>query len=57
MKFWLISGVKLSLDENEKQLSRKVTAILKISPDDILSLETIKKAIDARRNKPPQTGS
>lgn len=53
MKVLPISGIKLALDEDEKQLSQKVAAILAVSPKDIVNLKIIKKAIDARRNKPP----
>lgn len=53
MKLLRISGIKLSLEENEEQLSQKAASILAMPPESIVSLEVIKKAIDARRNKPP----
>jgi uncharacterized protein len=53
MKVLRISGIKLALDEDEKQLTKKAAAILVISSTDIFNLQIIKKAIDARRNKPP----
>ncbi len=53
MKLLRITGIKLSLDESEEQLSRKASAILSISPEEIINFEIIKKAVDARRNKPP----
>jgi uncharacterized FAD-dependent dehydrogenase len=53
MKLLRITGIKLDLDENEEQLSQKAAAILSVSPKDIVNFEIIKKAIDARRNKPP----
>ena len=53
MKLFRISGIKLSLDENEERLLHKAAAILTVSPKDVSGLEIIKKAIDARRNKPP----
>lgn len=53
MKVLRISGIKLALDENEDQLTGKVTQILAINLRDVLGLEIVKKAIDARRNKPP----
>ncbi|MGV8058660.1 MAG: NAD(P)/FAD-dependent oxidoreductase [Smithellaceae bacterium] len=53
MKLLHLSGIKLALDENEEQLNQKAAAILAVSPKDIVNLTIIKKAIDARRNKPP----
>lgn len=53
MKVLRISGIKLALDEAEEQLKEKAAAILAISPKDIVNLAIVKKAIDARRNKPP----
>lgn len=54
MKVLRISGIKLSLDEKEDLLLGKVASILNIASDQIVSLEIVRKAIDARRNKPPQ---
>ncbi len=53
MKLLRIAGIKLALDENEEQLSQKAAALLAVSPSVIANLRIIKKAIDARRNKPP----
>jgi len=53
MKVLRISGIKLALDECEELLMEKVASILAIPRADVLNLEVIKKAIDARRNKPP----
>ncbi|PKN53345.1 MAG: hypothetical protein CVU55_01610 [Deltaproteobacteria bacterium HGW-Deltaproteobacteria-13] len=53
MKILRISGIKLSLDESEKLLAHKVAEILDISVNDIDVVEIIRKAIDARRHKPP----
>lgn len=53
MKFLRITGIKLALDENEEQLNQKAAAVLAVSPSDIINFEIIKKATDARRNKPP----
>ncbi len=53
MKVLRISGIKLALDEDEEQLKEKAAAILAISSKDIVNFTIIKKAIDARRNKPP----
>ena len=53
MKVLRISGIKLALDESEELLATKVAVVLDISIDDIAAMEIIRKAIDARRNKPP----
>ena len=53
MRVLRVSGIKLTLDENEDLLKAKAAAILDISVDDIAAVEIIRKAIDARRNKPP----
>ncbi|MEN6376244.1 MAG: FAD-dependent protein [Smithella sp.] len=53
MKLLRITGIKLALDESEEQLIPKAAAILTVAPKDIINFEIIKKAIDARRNKPP----
>jgi len=53
MKVLRISGIKLGLDEGEEQLRKQVASMLAVTQNDILNLEVIKKAIDARRNKPP----
>ncbi len=53
MKLLCISGIKLALDEKEDQLICKAASILAIPQEAILNFEIIKKAIDARRNKPP----
>jgi uncharacterized protein len=53
MKTLRISGIKLALNENENSLRAKVATILDISVDNIASMEIIRKAIDARRHRPP----
>ena len=53
MKVLRITGIKLALDENEEQLTGKAAAMLAVSPTAIVNLKIVKKAIDARRNKPP----
>jgi uncharacterized protein len=53
MKVLRISGIKLSLDEDEEQLAKKITSALSISSNDVISLEVIKKALDARRGRAP----
>jgi uncharacterized FAD-dependent dehydrogenase len=53
MKVLRLSGIKLALGEGEELLASKVAAILDISIDDIVAIEVIRKAIDARRHKQP----
>ncbi|HPK53148.1 MAG TPA: NAD(P)/FAD-dependent oxidoreductase [Smithellaceae bacterium] len=53
MKTLRISGIKLALEESEDRLPGKITAALKIAEGGLGGLEIIKRAIDARRNKPP----
>ena len=53
MKVLRLGGIKLALGEGEELLATKAAAILGISIDDIVSIEVIRKAIDARRHKPP----
>jgi uncharacterized FAD-dependent dehydrogenase len=53
MKFLRVSGIKLALDENEESLAIKAADILDIPAGDIIAVKIIRKAIDARRNKPP----
>jgi uncharacterized protein len=53
MKVVPINGIKLELGESEELLKKKAAAILNISIEDIVIIEVIKKAIDARRHKPP----
>ena len=53
MKVFRLAGIKLTLDETEDSLAAKAAGALAISPESIIAVEMIKKAIDARRNKPP----
>ena len=53
MKIFRLAGIKLELGESEESLAAKAAAALSISHDNILAVEVIRKAIDARRNKPP----
>jgi uncharacterized FAD-dependent dehydrogenase len=53
MKIVLLDGIQLALGEGEKLLATKVASILNISIDDIAAIEIIRKALDARRHKPP----
>jgi uncharacterized FAD-dependent dehydrogenase len=48
-----LGGIKLALGEGEELLATKVAAILNILIDDIIGIEVVRKAIDARRHKPP----
>lgn len=53
MRILRVSGIKLALDESENVLREKAAAALGISPEVIDSCEVVKKAVDARQNKPP----
>ncbi len=53
MKVFRLAGIKLTLDETEESLAAEVAGILAISRESIVALEVIRRAIDARRNKPP----
>ena len=53
MKVLHLGGIKLTLGEGEELLAKKVASILDISINDIVAMEVIRKAIDARRHKPP----
>lgn len=44
-----IQQLKLSVSEDEKALNKKVANKLKISPNEIKSIEIVKKSIDARK--------
>ena len=54
MKYLRINGIELALDESEELLATKVAAILDISVDDIIAIDVIKKALDARRHRSPR---
>ena len=54
MKFLRINEIELALDESEELLGVKVAAILDISMDDIIAIDVIKKALDARRHRAPR---
>ncbi len=43
----------MDLNETEKPLAVKAAAILGIATDDIIALDIMKKALDARHHKPP----
>lgn len=53
MRVIILSGINLNISEKEDLLAIKAAAALKIKEDDIKELEIIRKAIDARRNRPP----
>lgn len=53
MKVIRLNGLHLNLDDHQECLTRKAAEALGIQPTDIASLTVIKKALDARRNKPP----
>ncbi len=48
-----LNGLQLNLDETEEGLADKAAHALSISRVDVSSLTVIKKALDARRNRPP----
>lgn len=54
MKPWRIEGLSLGLNEDEEQLSSIIATILHVSGDHIGSPQVIRKALDARRNRPPR---
>ena len=54
MKTWRISGITLNLDDDETLLP-KVTAQALLLPESALRrIDIVKKAVDARRNRPPR---
>jgi uncharacterized protein len=53
MRIIILSGIKLDLGEKEDLLTIKAAASLKIKQSEIKELEIIRKAIDARRSRPP----
>lgn len=53
MKVIRLNGLALTLDEKEESLTGKAAAALGLALADINSISVIKKALDARRNKPP----
>lgn len=54
MKTIQLNGIKLDLSESEELLTVKAAAILGITTDDIVAVDIIKKALDARHHKPPR---
>ncbi len=53
MKAIRLNGLRLALDETEECLAAKAAGALGVSANDILVLDVIQKALDARRNRPP----
>ena len=53
MRFVIINGIKLALEEKEETLAAKAAAALKIKTDNIQKLEIVRKSLDARRHRPP----
>jgi hypothetical protein len=53
MKAIRLNGLRLTLDESEECLAAKAARVLDITASDILSLAVIRKALDARRSRPP----
>jgi len=54
MKKIHLNGLQLSLDEGEENLAVKAAHAIGIPVSDITSFTVIKKALDARRNRPPR---
>lgn len=53
MRIIRLNGLQLTLDETEDRLAAKAAGALGIPIQDIVLLTVIKRALDARRNKPP----
>jgi hypothetical protein len=53
MKVVRLNGLQLNLDDAEECLAKRAADALGIRTVDIVSLTVIKKALDARRNRPP----
>jgi len=53
MKCLRVSGIKLDLNDREDFLLEKTAKALGLSVNDISFIEILKKAIDARRHRPP----
>jgi uncharacterized protein len=53
MKVLRLNGLTLTLDEKEERLAAKAALVLGIPATDVGGLSIIKKALDARRNRPP----
>lgn len=53
MRVYQLNGLKLNLDESEECLVEKAARALNIPKSDIALLSVIRKALDARRNRPP----
>ncbi len=53
MKVFQLNGLQLALDESEARLEAKAKAVLGIADARLVSLTVLKKALDARRNRPP----
>ncbi|MEE9911456.1 MAG: FAD-binding protein [Deltaproteobacteria bacterium] len=53
MRVIRLNGLPLNLDEYEECLTEKAAQVLGISTSSVISFTVIKKALDARRNKPP----
>ena len=46
-----ISQMKLCIEHNEQDISKKVKKLLRVNDEDITNIEIIKKSLDARRDK------
>lgn len=53
MKIFRLAGIKLTLEESEELLAAKLADLFAVPLENIAAVEVIRKATDARRNKPP----
>ncbi|PKN98406.1 MAG: hypothetical protein CVU43_16220 [Chloroflexi bacterium HGW-Chloroflexi-5] len=53
MKAIRLNGLRLTLDETQECLAAKAAGALGVRETDIISLAVIRKALDARRSRPP----
>lgn len=49
-----LNGLTLALDEKEESLKEKAAGALGASASDVVSCRVVRKALDARRNRPPR---
>lgn len=54
MKQIRLTGLTLALDEKEESLKEKAASVLGAAASGIISCRVVKKALDARRSKPPR---
>ncbi len=54
MKTWRISGITLNLDDDATLLPKVTARVLSLPESVLRRIEIVKKAVDARRNRPPR---